>query len=203
MVRVVLVSTPPPFRKSSLRIGWWAVDSCTIGDVGGRDGRANAVVLVSLLLDDRLHDVVDVVVNNFTDSLTLVNDAAVNGSLGEGVLRVASNSAHESGILVGVGVHLTHGGHRHNTAVDLLSKVLRVQNRLHVVLNVVLVDVVLTLADELLNLVAVVDVTGDRSKVLHVLVDVAGGDVHTRVDASGLGETSAVSRVNRLRLRNG
>lgn len=172
-----------------------------VSNVRRRDGRANAVVLVRLPLNDRLHNVVNVVVHNLANSLTLVNHAAVSSCLRECVLGVASNGAHKRGILVSVGMHLTNSGRGHHTAVDLLSKVLRLKHRLHVVLDVVLVNVVLTLAKKLLNLVTVVDVTRDRSKVLHVLVNVAGGHVNTRVDTRRLRHARATKGV-RLRGRH-
>ena len=69
------------------------------------------------------------------------------------------------------------------------------------VLNVVLVNVVLTLAKQFLNLVTVVDVARDRGKVLHVLVHVASSHVDTRVDARRLRHTRAAEGV-RLRSRH-
>lgn len=137
-----------------------------VRDVSGWNGRADAVVLVRLPLNDGLHNVVNVVVHNLTDRLTLVNHATVGSGLRESVLRVTSDSAHESSILVSVGVHFTNGSRGNHTAVDLLGKVLRLKHRLHMVLNVVLVNVVLTLAKQFLNLVTVVDVARDRGEVL-------------------------------------
>lgn len=69
------------------------------------------------------------------------------------------------------------------------------------VLNVVLVNVVLTLTQQFLNLVTVVDVARDRGKVLHVLVHVASSHVDTRVDARRLRHTRAAEGV-RLRSRH-
>ena len=183
-----------------------------VRDVSGWNGRADAVVLVRLPLNDGLHNVVNVVVHNLTDRLTLVNHATVSSGLSESVLRVTSDSAHESSILVSVGVHFTNGSRGNHTAVDLLGKVLRLKHRLHMVLNVVLVNVVLTLAKQFLNLVTVVDVARDRGEVLHVLVHVTSSHVHTRVDARRLRHTRATEgvglrsghtlnlRTNRLRL---
>ena len=171
-----------------------------VGDVRSWDRCANAVVLVSLLLDDRLHNVVNVVVHNLAHSLTLVNHAAVRGSLSEGVLGVAGHGAHKSSVLVRVGMHLTDSGCWHHTAVDLLSKVLRLEHWLNVVLNVVLVNVVFTLTKELLDLMAVVHVARDRGEVLHVLINVASSHVDTRVHARRLSHVARAAEGVRLRL---
>lgn len=173
-----------------------------VGDVRGRDRRADAVVLVDVLLNDRLDDVVDVVVHNLADSLALVDHAAVGHGLAEGVLWRARNSAHESSVLVGVGVNLTDRSSRNNTAVNLLRKVLALKHRLDVVLDVVLVDVVLTLAEKLLDLVAVVVLVHNRREVLHVLVHVASSHVHARVSAGSAGEVTSTAVVGRLRGRD-
>ncbi len=55
--------------------------------------------------------------------------------------------------------------------VDLLGAVVRVENGLGVVLDVVHVAVVLLLTDNLLDLVALVGLVSDGGKVLNVLVN--------------------------------
>lgn len=146
-------------------------DGCFVSDDVGGDGRLNTVVLVRVLLNDGLDDVVDVVVHVLLDTLTLVDDLAMDGCLSILVPVLTSNRGEQSGVLIRRGVGLMHLGHRMNLPVNLLNRVFRIENGLSVMLDVVNVALVLLLTKNLLNLMALVSAVRDRGKVLNILVD--------------------------------
>lgn len=147
-------------------------DGRAVQDVRGGDGGVDAVVLVGVLLDDRLDHVVDVVVNGLVDLLSLVHNDMVNTGVLNLVLVATSDGSEELSVLVRVGVLLTHFGGGYDTGVVLLGLVLSVNDRLDVVLDVVLVAVQVALTLDFLNLVALTGLVGDMLQVLHILVDV-------------------------------
>lgn len=154
-----------------LVVGRLVNNGSLVSDDVGRDGGLDTVVFVGVLLDDGLDNVVDVVVDVLLDTLTLVDDLTVEGSLSMGVGVLASDRGEEGSVLVGGGVGLVYLGDGVDLVVELLSRVLRVENGLSVVLDVVDVTVVLLLTNNLLNLVTLVSAVSDGSKVLNVLLD--------------------------------
>lgn len=154
-----------------LVVGRLVNDGSLVSDDVGRDGGLDTVVLVSVLLDDGLDNVVDVVVDVLLDTLTLVDDLTVEGSLSVSIGVLASNRGKESSVLVGGGVGLVHLGDGVDLSVELLSRVLRVENGLSVVLDVVDVAVVVLLTDNLLDLMTLVSAVSDGGKVLNVLLN--------------------------------
>lgn len=156
-------------------------NGCLVGDKVSGDGGVDAVVLVRVVLDDGLHNVVDVVVDVLLDDFATVNNLAVDGCLGVLVLVLAGNRGEQSCVLVGRGVSLVDTGDGVDLLVGLLGSVLRVEDWLSVVLNVVDVTVVLLLASHLLNLVALVNAVGDGAEVLNILINLAVVEVEVLV----------------------
>lgn len=124
--------------------------------VVSRDNGVNGVVLVSVTLDDRLNDVVNVVVLALVNVLSLVNDDAVLLCLLVVVLVLANETGEDALVLVSVDVLLFDVGCRDDVFVVNLAGVLRVTHGLRVVLHVVDVAVDLALPLNLLGLVNLV-----------------------------------------------
>jgi len=124
---------------------------------------------------------VDVVVDVLLDLLATVNNLAVQRSLSVSVGVLASDRSKQGSVLVSRGVLLLNAGDGVDLLVHLLGTVLRVEDWLSVVLNVVDVTVVLLLASHLLNLVALVSAVLDGSKVLNILVNLTVVEVEVLV----------------------
>merc|ERR1719487_562806 len=133
-----------------------------------RDGGLDAVVLVHVTLNDRLDDVVNMVVVVLDNVLALVDNDTLTLALGE--LVAGGVERGELGLVVGGrNVLLLDLGGGDNLLLDVLGAVLGVEDRLDVVLDVVDVTVDFTLALNLLDLVDLVPLVSDRGKVLVVV----------------------------------
>merc|ERR1719487_2656731 len=146
-----------------------------------RDGGLDAVVLVHVTLNDRLDDVVNMVVVVLDNVLALVDNDTLTLALGE--LVAGGVERGELGLVVGGrNVLLLDLGGGDNLLLDVLGAVLGVEDRLDVVLDVVDVTVDFTLALNLLDLVDLVPLVSDRGKVLVVVSGSLGvGDVEEAV----------------------
>lgn len=174
-------------------------DGCLVGDHMRGDHRLDAVVLVRVFLNHRLHNIVDVVVDVLLDVLTLVDHLAVQRSLDVLVGMLAGHCSEQLSVLVGGSVRLFNTRHGVDLGVHLFGRVLRVNNGLDVVLNVVDVALVLALPSHFLNLVTLVCLVRNSSEVLDILVHLAAAQVEVLAAAhimAVLVSDAAVGSVN-------
>lgn len=144
-------------------------DRSLVGLLVDGNNSVGPVVLVGVALDDRLNEVVNVVRSVGVDLLALVNDGLLGRTLATLIALSVQRSEH-SLIFIGGNMTLLDVGFRVDLLVVLFLRVLSVENGLDVVLNVVNVSVNFALTFNFLNLVTLVGLVGNGSKVL-VVVD--------------------------------